>query len=220
MDNVAALQRLMTWLSPAFPVGAFAYSSGLETAIVSGTVHDAATMQNWLEGSLAHGMGKSDAVLLALSYEAYAEPSQWLELADLCVALTPARERVAELLTMGDAFIEAAAAWPLKTPPALPSPCPYPVAVGAYAAAHNIPAEPALAAFLTAYCHSQISVAIRLVPLGQTAGLNILAQLETQISACAAFALKSTYDDIGTIGYASDIAAMAHDTLHSRIFRS
>ncbi|RYE73706.1 MAG: hypothetical protein EOP19_28995 [Hyphomicrobiales bacterium] len=70
MTEPAALQKLLTWLSPAFPVGAFAWSAGLESAIADRTLTDSAALQNWLEGTLAHGGLKTDAILLAQAWKA------------------------------------------------------------------------------------------------------------------------------------------------------
>lgn len=220
MADTASLQRLLTWLSPAFPVGAFAYSSGLETVIANGTLTTAKNLQNWLEGNLCHGTAHSDAIILASAHASHSNKNHLHELADLCLALTPARERHEELSSIGNAFVEAASAWPSDIFDQLPNPCPYPIAVGAIGAAHTIPVNDTLVAFLTAYAQSQISVAIRLVPLGQTDGLKVLASLEPLIAICAKDATTSTLDEIGSISYASDIAAMAHETLNSRIFRS
>ena len=97
MTETAALQKLLTWLSPAFPVGAFAWSAGLESAIASGTVHDRATTQAWIEGVLHHGSLRTDAILFARAHRAANDPAALRDLADLCLALTPARERHEEL---------------------------------------------------------------------------------------------------------------------------
>jgi len=220
MADMMALQRLLSWLSPAFPVGAFAYSAGLETAISDKRVAKACDLEDWLSGNLRHGAARTDAVILADAHRHHEDPAQLAHLADLCLALTPAGQRHTELIVIGNAFVTAASAWPSPIFERLPAPCPYPVAVGAIASAHAVPLEDTLIAFLTAYSQSQISVAIRLVPLGQSDGLKVLAALEPLIAACASNATASTLDDIGAIGYASDIAAMAHETLHSRIFRS
>ncbi len=220
MADTTALQRLLTWLSPAFPVGAFAYSAGLETAISQGTVTNAASLAAWLEAVLGHGSPATDAILLAAAHRGLEDEGTLSGLADLCRALTPSKQRCEELDTTGSAFVEAAAAWPHAILERLPRPCPYPVAVGAIAAAHGIPREDATLAYLTAFTQNQVSVAVRLVPLGQTEGLRVLARLEPLVAECARHAATRTLDDIGTIGYASDIAAMAHETLNSRIFRS
>lgn len=213
------LQKLLTWLSPAFPVGGFAWSAGLETAIVTRKVHDRASAQDWIGGNLLHGSTRTDAILLAHAHRAAGDRPALRDLADLCLALTPARERHAETLSMGDAFVAAAQAWPADYD-VLPRPCPYPIAVGAIAAAHGIELEATLAAFLTAVVHGQASVAVRLVPIGQSDGLAILAALESAVSAAAAQWQNLRLDSIGAVAYATDIAQMAHETLPTRIFRS
>jgi urease accessory protein len=220
MTEPAALQRLLTWLSPAFPVGAFAWSAGLETAIAARKVIDAAALQDWIAGALAHGGIRTDAILLAHAHRTANDAPSLASLADLCLALTPAAERHAETALTGDAFIRAAKAWPSGVYATLPDPCPYPIAVGAIAAAHGIELADTLLGYLTAAVHSQVSVAVRLVPLGQTDGLRMMAALEPSIAALAAEAATATLDDLGGIAYAADIAQMRHETLEPRIFRS
>ncbi|HEY8575148.1 MAG TPA: urease accessory protein UreF [Devosia sp.] len=213
-----ALQRLMAFLSPAFPVGGFAWSAGLETAIADGVVTDAVTTRAWLGNFLQYGGLTTDAILLCQAHLHARNSSVLEELAELCLALTVASERHEELTQMGDAFVRATAIWPV--PLQLPSPVPYPVAVGAIAAAHDIALLDTAVAFLTAQVQAQISVAVRLVPIGQVAGLQTLVALEPAIAELARFATTATLDDLGTIGYAADIAQMRHDTLPTRIFRS
>ena len=220
MIDPAALQKLLTWLSPAFPVGAFAWSAGLETAIADRRVSDSTSLRNWLEGALLHGGIRSDAILLAHAHRTEGDAAGLRDLAELCLALTPAAERHAETLTTGDAFAIAARAWPSEGFARLPQPCPYPIAVGAIAAAQDIPLAETLLGFLTATVHGQVSVAVRLVPLGQTAGLQVMAALEPLIAALAAAAATATLADLGAIAYAADIAQMRHETLEPRVFRS
>lgn len=215
-----ALQRLLTWLSPAFPVGAFAYSAGLETAILSNLVTDQKSLGDWITGNLRFGSMHADAIILTQAHANDTNPSELASLADFSRALSPSAQRCQELELLGAAFVDAAKAWPAPVFDTLPSPCPYPVAVGAIAGAHNIALSSTLIAFLTAAVQTQISVAVRLVPLGQSEGLALLAKLEPLIAQCAAQAMDKTCEDIGTIAYAADIAAMQHETLNSRIFRS
>lgn len=223
MTEPAALQKLLTWLSPAFPVGTFAWSAGLESAIADRTVSDSAALQNWLEGILAHGGIRTDAILLAHAWrveEGDITPATLADLADLALALTPAHERHAETNITGDSFAAAAKAWPSDIYSKLPQPCPYPIAIGAIARAHGVALEDTLLAFLTAAVHGQISVAVRLVPLGQTDGLRVMAALEPQVAALAGAAATAALADLGAIAYATDIAQMQHETLEPRIFRS
>jgi urease accessory protein len=220
MTEPAALQKLLTWLSPAFPVGAFAWSAGLETAIAQRRVTDSISMRNWLDGALSHGGIRTDAIFLAQAFAAERDAKALRDLADLYLALIPSAERTAETLMTGDNFAIAARAWPSDVFARLPEPCPYPIAVGAIAAAHGIPLAETLISFLTALVHGQVSVAVRLVPLGQTAGLQVMAALEPQIIVLAQFAATATLEDLGSIAYAADIAQMRHETIEPRIFRS
>lgn len=220
MSGNRDLQKLLTWLSPAFPVGAFAWSAGLETAITSRTVHDRPTTRDWIEGALMHGSLRTDAILFAHAYRAAGAPGALRDLADLCLALTPARERHDETTITGRAFASAAQAWPTPVLANLPDPCPYPIAVGAIAAGHAIDLRSALLAYLTASVHSQVSVAVRLVPIGQSDGLAIMAALEPSIASMAMLCQHAALDDIGAVAYAADIAQLAHETLTTRIFRS
>ncbi|WP_423067374.1 urease accessory protein UreF [Devosia sp. CN2-171] len=228
MTTPAALQKLVTWLSPAFPVGAFAWSAGLETAIADRRVTSAERLQSWIEGALAHGGVHTDAIVLAEAWRVIrgdialgeATRTALSDLADLSLALTSSRERWMETTTIGDNYVLAAKHWPSDVLARLPQPCPYPVAVGAIAAAHAIDLEDTLLAWLTATVHGQVSVAVRLVPLGQSDGLRVMSALEPRVAALARTAATATLADIGTIAYAADIAQMRHETLEPRIFRS
>ena len=142
------------------------------------------------------------------------------DLSDLALAVTPSRERWLETTITGDNYALAARHWPSGVLALLPQPCPYPVAVGAIAAAHGIDLEDTLLAWLTATVHGQVSVAVRLVPLGQSDGLKVMSGLEPCVAALAKSASTATLADIGAIAYAADIAQMRHETLEPRIFRS
>ncbi len=205
--------RLLIWLSPAFPTGAFAYSHGLEWAVESGDVTDEATLSAWLSDVLAHGSGRNDAILLRHAHRGV--PLD--ELADLAAAIAPSRERLAETLDQGAAFIAAAAAW---QPPPLPARVAYPVAVGALAGHHRIAEDATAAAYLQAFASNLVSAAVRLIPLGQSAGLRVLAALEPVIGQVAAATRTATLDDIGGCAFRSDLAAMRHETQYTRLFRS
>ena len=220
ITDSAVLQRLIAWFSPAFPIGAFAYSAGLETAIADGTVTTPETLGNWLTASLRHGSPSCDALILAEAHRAARDSDRLAYLSELSLALIPAPERRSESLALGAAFRVAASAWPESTAAPLPESPAYPVALGALTALSGLPRDAVLVAFLTALAQSQISVAVRLVPLGQTDGLALLSRLESEISAAAEKAETGTLDDLGTIGFAADIAAMSHETLGTRIFRS
>lgn len=220
MTAPAQLQKLVTWLSPAFPVGAFAWSAGLETAIADRIVTDSMSVQNWIEGAVLNGGLRTDAMILAAAHAAVNDAGRLAEIATLCLALTPSAERWRETTITADSFRKAVAAWPVDNAPDLPLPCPYPVAVGAVAAAHGIGRRDTLLAFVTAAVHGQVSVAVRLVPLGQSDGLKVMASVEAQVARLAEAAETASLAEIGGMAYAADIAQMRHETLEPRIFRS
>lgn len=209
---------LLAWLSPAFPTGGFAYSHGLEWAVEAGDVGDEASLRDWLGDLLAHGSGRSDAILLRHAHRADAAA-----LAELCAfgaAIAGTRERRAETLGQGDAFARAALVWGSARLAELVGPIPYPVAVGVLAGDHGVAEEAAVAAYLQAWTANLISAAVRLVPLGQTAGLRVLAALTPTILAVARETRGATLEDIGTACFRADIAAMRHETQGTRLFRT
>ena len=207
----AALLRLLTWLSPAFPTGGFAYSSGLEFAVETKTVCDKPSLTEWIEDLLNAGSLWSDVILLRLAH-------QGEDIAELGLALCTTAERRLETSAQGAAFVLAAAAWPGVTWGT--DPIPYPVAVGKLAAAHNIPENDAALAFLHAACANLISAAIRLIPLGQASGLRVQAALEPAILATLSATSTATADDLGGFCWAADIASQNHETQYTRLFRT
>ena len=216
-NNPAATMRLLAWLSPAFPTGGFAYSHGLEWAVEAQEVTDGETLRAWLADVIGHGSGRSDTILLRQAHRAAGDADALRDLAALALATAPARERRDEALAQGRAFMIAAAGWGT---PAWPEDTPFAVAVGAMAGLHAIPEDAAASAYLQTFAANLISAAVRLVPLGQTAGLVALAALEPVILDVAAATKHATLDDLGGCAFRSDIAAMRHETQYTRLFRS
>lgn len=214
MDTDARQQLLLlTWMSPAFPTGGFAYSHGLEWAIESGAVTSGPALTDWISDLLTRGSGWNDAVLFARCWEDSAE-----ELNALALALATSRERHLETTQLGRAFRIAAGVF--AAPVLAAEEIAYPVAAGAACAAMGIPRAAALLAWLQGFAATLTSVAVRLVPVGQTAGLTVLRDLAPVIAATAERAASATLADLGAITLAADIAAMRHETQHSRVFRT
>lgn len=211
-----ALLRLMTWLSPAFPVGAFSYSHGLEWAVRSGEVASPDDVFGWIADSITRGSGWNDALLLAASWRAAENSEALAAIAALAEAMSPSAERHMETMLLGEAFTRSAAPW-LDEPPAASA---YPVAVGAAAARNGIGLDDTLAAFLHAVASNLVSAAIRLVPLGQSDGLGIIARLEPMILETTRRAVKASLDDLGSACFVADMASLHHETLEPRLFRS
>lgn len=219
IENIALL-RLMTWLSPAFPVGAFSYSHGIEQAIHQGVICNKQSLKDWLLDILEEGSGWSDAILFAESHRCSQIQDDFAVLAELAEALAGSRERHMETMLQGEAFLSAVQAWPNPVLEKLPARVASPIAVGAVAGAHGIDLEAGLCAYLHGFISNLIQGAVRLVPLGQRDGVAILAELEERIQACARKATRSSIDQLGTCAIISDIVAMRHETQYSRVFRS
>jgi urease accessory protein len=219
LGSNTALLRLMTWLSPAFPVGAFSYSHGIERAVHDGLIHDQASQQAWLDDLLSHGSVWNDAVLFAASWRASDSGRDVQNIAILGEAMAGSKERHMETMLQGSAFMQAIGHWGASDS-ALADDMPYPVAVAAIAARYGVALEPALAAFLHAVLSNLIQGAVRLVPLGQSHGVALMAEMEKPILAVAARAADSSLDDLGSAAIMSDIMAMQHETQYSRVFRS
>jgi urease accessory protein len=227
MADDAALYRLLAWLSPSYPVGAFSYSSGLEWAVEAGDVSDVASLRRWLAMVVEEGGGFCDAVLFVHAYRAAAAADEGAlrTVAELAAALAPSQERFLETTAQGQAFVEATrAAWPCPTLDRLSAawrgPVAYPVAVAVAAAGHGIALERALPAVLHAVSANLISAGLRLIPLGQSDGQRILAALEPVIAATARRALTASLDDIGSATVRADLASLRHETQYTRLFRS
>ncbi|WP_116132142.1 urease accessory protein UreF [Tropicimonas sp. IMCC34043] len=211
--GVADLLRLSQWLSPAFPLGAFAWSHGLEAAIAAGQVADAAALESWLADVLRFGAGQSDAALLVLAMTGAAPVA---DLAALAVALAASRERHEETLAQGAAFVRTVNALTGGDLPAMA----LPVAVGAAAADMALSPEIVAALYLQGFAGNLVTVAVRFVPLGQTEGQAVLARLRPVIAEVAQRAVQEGQGAIGTAAFGADLAAMQHEAMEVRLFRS
>lgn len=206
------LLTLAQWMSPAFPVGAFAYSHGLEQVIADGIVSDADNLAPWLTDIIETGGGQSDVVLLAAAYNA---DDPW-HVDATARALCPSAERLLETDLQGLAFCKTVrSVWNIPFEGLT-----YPVAVGAAARAMELPLEKAAPLYLHALVSNLVSAAIRLIPLGQTEGQRVLLQLTPLIEETAQAAIKTPLDRIGSASFAADVASMKHETLQPRIFRT
>ncbi|NGO62412.1 urease accessory protein UreF [Rhizobium daejeonense] len=219
-EGRGALLRLLAWLSPAFPVGGFVYSGGLEAVIHDGGIGSAEELSAWLSVVLSDGSLRNDAILLAEAYRSIDDAKRLRDVVELAAALAGSMERHAEILRQGDAFLAAASAWPHPVLDVFSGGTAYSVAVGAVAAAHHVPLDDALAAFLQAQCAQLISVSVRLGVIGQKQGVAILAGLERPVLAQAERTGRLGLDELGSATVLADIASLRHEVQYSRLFQS
>ena len=206
------LLNLVQWLSPAFPLGGYAYSHGLEWAIDQREVCCAASLRRWLAAALEHGAGRNDAILCSLALRGH-DP---LELAELAEALAPTRERLEELRAMGVAFTRTIGTLKGRDAP----PMALPVALGTMGREMALPPASVIALMLQAFAGNLVTIAVRFVPLGQTEGQQVLAALHPTIVDVAAFACTASPDDLGGAFFRGDMASAWHETQETRIFRT
>jgi urease accessory protein len=223
----AALYRLMTWLSPAYPVGGFSYSHGLEWAVEDGLVRDRAALEDWIAAVVASGSGRIDGALFAAAWRAAASEDEAAlrDIADLAAACRGTRELALESAQQGAAFLSMTRqAWPHPLLDRLAmvrdGAAPLCVVVAAAAAVHGVELRAALTAHLQAFAANLVSAGIRLIPLGQSDGQRITAALEPVVVAAADAAMVADPDAVGAATPMVDWASMKHETQYTRLFRS
>ncbi len=219
--------ELQLWLSPSFPVGSFAYSHGLEWAVGGGRMHDRASAAAWLADLVAHGAPRNDAVILAHAWRAaeVAQHDDIVEINDLALAMAGSRERHLETAMQGNAFMATViAAWADEAiagvRSAIVGDVAYPVAVGLAAGVRGIEMRPTICAFAAAQMQTLASALVRLAAIGQTDAQMVLAALTPALSSLADEAPSITLGELGGAAFMSDIAALAHETQETRLFRS
>ena len=213
----------MIWLSPSFPVGAFAYSHGLEFAAERGWVRDRATLEAWLADLATAGSLRTDLILAGVAWQAVtaSDTARLIEANDVAIALQPSAERHLESVTQGASFLAAMrTAWPTPALDALDGDVAYPVAVGAACAGHATTRDAMAMAYALAFTQGLVSAAIRLSLIGQTDGQRIVALLLDTLATAADATCAFTLDDLGSASVRSDLASLAHETQYTRLFRS
>ncbi len=223
----AGLLALFAWLSPGFPVGGYAYSHALEWAAEAGDLGNEPALLTWLADLLRHGFCRADGILFRHAHAAGAagDLAALREINALAVALAPTAELRLESCQQGRSFLDAVrVAWPHpaleEAARDLPPDVAYPVAVGFAAAVHGVAATAAVEAFLFAVMQALVSAALRLAPIGQTAGTRVVAALMPQVRALVAELQDLTLDDLGTATFRADLGSMRHETQYTRLFRS
>ena len=226
MDS-ALLPRLLQLASPALPVGAYSYSQGLEWAVESGDLRDEAGALLWIAGVLESSFFGLEAPALARLMECWrqgdsAGAARWNA---LFLASRETAELRAETLQMGYSLTallrDSGMVEPERLAPllALEQPA-FPAAWGFAAAALGLPPREAVAAYAWAWLENQVMAAVKLVPLGQTAGQRMLAALAARIPAVAERALAATEETLTNFAPLAAIASSRHETQYTRLFRS
>ena len=225
-----AILRQQSWLSPAFPIGSYSYSHGVEWAVEAEYIRDRKSLVDWLEADLSYGSGRNEAILFSEAWRCAMEDDceQLFEIAELAAAFRGTAEFALESSQQATACLATLrAVWPdrvldwlseilsqCRVLPALA------VVLGIRSARQKIPVSAALPAFLQSYLANLVTAGVRLIPLGQTDGQLAIAELEEAVLAACARARECTIDDLGSAAFMVDIASMSHETQYTRLFRS
>lgn len=223
MSNGDSLFCLMSWLSPTYPVGAYSFSHGLEYAVDAGLVSDAKSVRDWIATIMMAGNGFADLVFVAAAWDS--EPDQLPGLNEFVIAFQGTAELRLETTAQGRAFcLVTAEAWPCESLEALQGNAQddiaYAVVVGAVAKSHGIDRKEAMVAYAHAFAANLVSAAVRLIPLGQTDGQRITADLMSTCLAAVERAAATAADEVSTSTPMVDIASMKHEHQYTRLFRS
>jgi urease accessory protein len=216
---------LAIWFSPMFPVGAFAYSHGLEWAHEAGDIRDADDLRDWLETLVQRGALHNDAILLADAYRAamQCDARRLAEVNELALAMATSRERRLETATQGNAFLLAIRkSWPCASLDLLDASedVPYSIAVGLAAAGHDLPLDATLDMYCLGFLSNLVSASIRLGVIGQSDGQSIITTLIPIICEVAQSCASKNVDHLGGSAFRSDLASLRHETQYTRLFRS
>ncbi len=219
--------ELSIWLTSSFPIGSFAFSHGLEWAAATGRISSRETAASWIADVVTNAGPRNDAIVLADAWAATVR-SDFTALAggnELALALAGSRERYLETTAQGNAFMSTMlAAWRVpriaECRERITGDVAFPVAVAIASAAYDLPLGASLRAYLASLVVNMTSALVRLSVIGQTDAQRVIAAVMPMIERIAAEAELSTLDDIGSMAFVSDIAAIAHETLDTRLFRT
>lgn len=228
MTTDAALYRLLLWMSPAYPIGGFSYSHGIEAAVEASALRNADDLVDWVETVLIGGAGAIDAAVFAMAYRAAqaSDHAALAEIADRAEVWRGTEELALESSQQGASFLAISnSAWPMPSVEAFTKSrngeAALPVAVAVTAAAHGVALRPALQGYLTGFVANLVSAGLRAIPLGQTAAQIALSRLEPSVNAAVEAGLAVTdLDEVGAASPGLDLFSITHETQYTRLFRS
>lgn len=224
MDNMLAELRLYQLISPSLPVGGFTYSQGLEWAIEKGWVTDVAMLENWLHSQVVESLASLELPILirlqaCLADEEYQQAQTWC---DYLAASRETKEMRLEERQRGIAFVRLLPKLGVELNAELAKMVET-TQLAAFALGINqwgIPLEKALGGYLWSWLENAVVVGIKLVPLGQSAGQQLLLKLADAIPAAVQQALQTKDHEIGSFTPAQVMASCRHEHQYTRLFRS
>lgn len=219
------LLQLLQLASPLLPVGGYSYSEGLESLILEGKIGDRSTLQSWIDRELYSGAIRIETAIMDRAYQACSQLNSerlnhwnnWL------TAARETEELRLQSWQMGGSLIKLAIELTPSIQDSIDSidyPCHYALSFGITAQSWQIDRHLAIIAYLHSWVTNQIGVGVKSIPLGQTAGQQILWQLQDSIDLLSQTILNLDDEDLYACSWGSSLASMQHETLYSRLFRS
>lgn len=218
----SSLLRLLQISSPTLPVGAYAYSQGLESAVHFNEVNDDKTALEWLQVCLLEGLAENDMALIYHAYKAW-DKEDYLkvnQLTSLSKALRETSELKQEDAHLAQALMRLSQPLEVGFPEEMKSPSSYPVVFARFCQCWTIPVGDALTAFAWSWSENQIAAMIKLIPLGQTQGQKLMLEMDGCIKQAVEKTMSMTMDDIGSSLPNLAILSSLHENQYSRLFRS
>ncbi|MEH2363738.1 MAG: urease accessory protein UreF [Nostoc sp.] len=230
MDNTIMLSdshllSILQLASPALPVGAYSYSEGLEMLVENGTIANQIHLKHWLKAELLYGAIRLEAAVMVRSQQA----AKMGDVESLCrwnLWLSAARETEelrASSWQMGRSLIQLLGKLKPQIVPianTVGNPCNYAIAFGIAVAHWQISIKAALLGYLHSWASNLITAGVKLIPLGQTAGQQLLLDLQPLLSAAALEILALEDDQLACCSWGLSLASMQHETQYTRLFRS
>jgi urease accessory protein len=218
------LLRLLQLVSPSLPIGAFAYSQGLEWAVEAGWVHDGETLAEWIEDLLLHGLARLDLPILARQRQAWlaGDPASVAHWSERLIAAREAAELRAEERQRGRALAVLLRSLGLEVPGGdwTPVAASHTSGLALAAARWAVPQRDTALGYAWGWLEGQVLAGVKALPLGQTSGQQLLLRLAARIPEALDQALALPSEAIGAAAPALAIAASRHETQYTRLFRS
>ncbi|MBV8886911.1 MAG: urease accessory protein UreF [Chroococcidiopsidaceae cyanobacterium CP_BM_RX_35] len=229
--NNQALLCLLQLASPALPVGAYSYSEGLETLVENGTINSQLSLKHWLEQELCYGAIRLEAAVMLRAYhsarmgdaEVLRGWNHWLS------ATKETEELRQQSWQMGQSLMRLLQSMPPTDTPILSleslaqvvgTPCNFAIAFGIAAADWNIDSLHSVLGYLHSWTTNLVTSGVKLIPLGQTSGQQLLLESQSHLIVAADEILALRDDDLMSCGWGLALSSMAHETQYSRLFRS
>jgi len=213
--------RLWQLISPALPVGAYAYSQGMEFAVHHGDIDSPQSAQTWISGLLQHSYCYLDLALFRRLYQsvATADPISFMHWNATLLSYRESRELLAEDLQMGAALMRLLVDLELNIP-FHSEEISFAAAFAQASHACSIDEKTAAQGLAFAWCENQVACAIKLIPLGQTDGQRLLYQLSEQIASTVEKAWQLTDQELGYTSQGLATYSALHEQQYTRLFRS